>query len=95
MKISKNSVVEVTYELYDDQGNAIVHDGEPLTYLHGGYGGTFPKVEAALEDKTVGDQIEHTPPPNHHYGETEHEYIHNLPHHVLPLTTQFSKVPDA
>ena len=69
MKISKNSVVEVTYELYDDQGNAIVHDGEPLTYLHGGYGGTFPKVEAALEGKDVGEQIELTLAPDDHFGE--------------------------
>ena len=65
MKISKNSVVEVTYELYDDQGNAIVHDGEPLTYLHGGYGGTFPKVEAALDGKDVGDPVELTLNGNH------------------------------
>ena len=75
MKISKNSVVEVTYELYDDQGNAIVHDGEPLTYLHGGYGGTFPKVEAALDGKDVGDQVELTLTPNDHFGEIQDEYF--------------------
>ena len=57
MPIQKNSVVELAYELYDDQGQQIVHDGAPLTYLHGGYHGTFPKVEAALEGKNIGDEI--------------------------------------
>lgn len=84
MKISKNSVVEVTYELYDDQGNAIVHDGEPLTYLHGGYGGTFPKVEAALDGKDVGDQVELTLTPNDHFGEIQDEYIREEPREILP-----------
>ena len=84
MKISKNSVVEVTYELYDDQGNAIVHDGEPLTYLHGGYGGTFPKVEAALDGKDVGDQVELTLTPNDHFGEIQDEYIRQEPREILP-----------
>ena len=92
MKISKNSVVEVTYELYDDQGNAIVHDGEPLTYLHGGYGGTFPKVEAALDGKDVGDQVELTLTPNDHFGEIQDEYIRQEPRDVLPPEIQVGMV---
>ena len=87
MKINKNSVVELTYELYDDQGQAITHDGEPLLYLHGGYGGVFPKVEAALEDKTVGDQIELTLAPEDHFGDIREDQIvkeerKNLPSNI-------------
>ena len=84
MKISKNSVVEVKYELYDDQGQAIMHDGEPLTYLHGGYDGTFPKVEAALDGKEVGDEIDITLAPADHFGEIQDEYIRQEPRDVLP-----------
>jgi len=84
MKISKNSVVEVKYELYDDQGQAIMHDGEPLTYLHGGYDGTFPKVEAALDGKEVGDEIDIILAPAEHFGEVQDEYIRQEPRDVLP-----------
>ena len=84
MKISKNSVVEVKYELYDDQGQAIMHDGEPLTYLHGGYDGTFPKVEAALDGTEVGDEIDITLAPADHFGEIQDEYIRQEPRDVLP-----------
>ena len=84
MKISKNSVVEVKYELYDDQGQAIMHDGEPLTYLHGGYDGTFPKVEAALDGKEVGEEIDITLAPADHFGEVQDEYIRQEPRDVLP-----------
>ena len=84
MKINKNSVVELTYELYDDQGQAIMHDGEPLTYLHGGYDGTFPKVEAALDGKEVGDEIDIILAPAEHFGEVQDEYIRQEPRDVLP-----------
>ena len=84
MKISKNSVVEVKYELYDDQGQAIMHDGAPLTYLHGGYDGTFPKVEAALDGKEVGDEIDIILAPAEHFGEVQDEYIRQEPRDVLP-----------
>ena len=84
MKISKNSVVEVKYELYDDQGQAIMHDGEPLIYLHGGYDGTFPKVEAALDGKEVGEEIDITLAPADHFGEIQDEYIRQEPRDVLP-----------
>ena len=84
MKISKNSVVEVKYELYDDQGQAIMHDGEPLIYLHGGYDGTFPKVEAALDGKEVGEEIDITLAPADHFGEVQDEYIRQEPRDVLP-----------
>ncbi len=45
MKIVKNTVVSVSYTLSDAQGNLIEQGDEPMVYLHGGYDGTFPKIE--------------------------------------------------
>ena len=45
MKIAKNTVVSVQYKLTDAQGNLIEESGEPMVYLHGGYDGTFPRIE--------------------------------------------------
>ncbi|MDO4642321.1 MAG: peptidylprolyl isomerase [Cardiobacteriaceae bacterium] len=84
MKISKNSVVELSYELFDDKGQAIIHDGEPITYLHGDYGGTFPKVESALEGKAVGDEIDITLTPDEHFGEVQEDFIRREPRNLLP-----------
>lgn len=85
MPIQKNSVVEVAYELYDDQEQRIIHRYDtPLTYLHGGYHGTFPKVEAALEGKNVGDEIDLTLAPAEHFGEVRQEYIRQELRDILP-----------
>lgn len=54
MKIAKNTVVSVAYKLSDAQGNVIEESDEPMVYLHGGYDGTFPKIEEALDGQEQG-----------------------------------------
>lgn len=54
MQIAKNTVVSVNYTLSDTVGNQIEKSQEPMTYLHGGYDNTLPKIEEALEGKDVG-----------------------------------------
>ena len=76
MPIQKNSVVELAYELYDENGQQIAHDGAPLIYLHGGYHGTFPKVEAALEGKNIGDEIDLTLAPADRSWKIKGKYPH-------------------
>jgi len=56
MKIIKNSVVTLKYEVFDERGSLLERGGEPLVYLHGGYGGVFPKVEEALAGKEAGER---------------------------------------
>lgn len=58
MKITKNSVVTLSYRVLDKKGTPLDTGDEPLVYLHGGYNDVFEKVEKALEGKTVGDEIE-------------------------------------
>ena len=57
MKIIRNSVVTLKYEVRDSRGEVVERGQEPLVYLHGGHGGLFPKVEAALADKAAGDRL--------------------------------------
>ncbi len=47
MQITKDTVVTLEYRVTDSDG-ALVDDGKhPLTYLHGGYGGIFHRIEVA------------------------------------------------
>ena len=57
MNIFSNTVVTLTYKLFSTSGELIDESTHPISYLHGGHQGIFPKVEAALAQKTVGDQI--------------------------------------
>ena len=54
MKIAKDTVVSVAYKLSDAHGNLIEESDEPMVYLHGGYDGTFPKIEEALDGHEAG-----------------------------------------
>ena len=54
MKVQKNTVVSLKYRLTDAQGQVIEESGGPMVYLHGGYEGTFPKIEEAIDGKDIG-----------------------------------------
>lgn len=58
MNIQKNCVVTLSYQLFDATNRQPLDTGdEPLVYLHGGYGDLFEKVEHALENKEIGDEV--------------------------------------
>ncbi len=75
MKISKDSVVSLTYQLTDSSGEVHEKVGEPISYLHGGYDGIFPLVEEALHGKAIGDKVSVTLQPDDAFGEYEHEMV--------------------
>jgi FKBP-type peptidyl-prolyl cis-trans isomerase SlyD len=54
MQITKDTVVTIAYRVTDAQGKLLEASAEPMAYLHGGYGNTFEKIEAALEGQQVG-----------------------------------------
>ena len=56
MKIEKDTVVTLRYKVADAQGKLLEEAKEPMAYLHGGYGSTLAKIEAALDGQTVGYQ---------------------------------------
>lgn len=76
MKIEKNTVVSVTYTLSDAQGNLIEESGpEPMVYLHGGYDGTFPKIEEALDGQDVGFETQLQLEPQDAFGDYDPELV--------------------
>lgn len=56
MKIEKDTVVTLRYKVADTQGKLIDEAQEPMAYLHGGYGNTLEKIEAALDGQETGYQ---------------------------------------
>ncbi len=84
MKIAKNAVVSLTYELTDAEGALIEKAGEPISYLHGGYDGIFPLVEEALQGKAVGDKFAVSMQPDDAFGEYEHDLVRVEPRNMFP-----------
>ena len=54
MRIEKNTVVSLNYELSDTTGNILEKTDTPISYLHGGYDGIFALVEEALHEMEIG-----------------------------------------
>lgn len=86
MNISKNTVVSLSYRLSTLEGQLLEEAGaaEPAVYLHGGYDGIFPKVEAALEGKLTGDEVDVVLEPDDAFGEYDAELVRLEPAHLFP-----------
>lgn len=70
MQITDGTVVSMEYALRDDEGSIIDQSqpGQPLAYLHG-HKNIIPGLEAALQGKEAGDQVEVKVSPEEGYGE--------------------------
>ena len=84
MKIAKDTVVSLRYELFDAEGELLERIEEPVSYLHGGYDGIFPLVEEELHGKAVGDQCCVTMQPDDAFGEYDHTLVMVEPRSALP-----------
>lgn len=84
MKIEKNTAVTLRYKVADSQGKLLEQSGEPMVYLHGGYGNTFAKIEAALEGQLPGYQttIELQPPDA--FGLRDERLVQTIPKNQFP-----------
>lgn len=80
MKVAKHKVVSIDYKLTDDDGETIdSSEGmDPLTYLHG-EGNIIPGLENALDDKSVGEQLNVSVSPADGYGERDDKLVHAVP----------------
>ena len=79
MKIEKEKVVAVSYELEVEGKIADKAVSEaPLEYIHG-TGMLLPKFEAALDGKVAGDSFEFTLTPSEGYGEYNPGYLAQIP----------------
>ena len=84
MQIAMNTVVTMTYELKDADGNILESSSEPVAYLHGGYDTIFPKVEEAMHGKTIGDTFELGLEPSEAFGEYDAELVQIEPKNAFP-----------
>lgn len=82
--VEKNMVVDLTYWISDDQEEVLERIDLPVSYIHRRNSGLFEKVEAALDRKKVGDEIEVRLSPAEGFGEWNPELsftdsIENVP----------------
>jgi FKBP-type peptidyl-prolyl cis-trans isomerase SlyD len=84
MRIKKNSVVSINYELSDATGNILEKTEMPISYLHGGYGGIFPLIEEALHDMDIGFSCSVSMEPEDTFGEYDAELIRVEPRGSFP-----------
>ncbi len=94
--VAKDTVVTLTYDLTDSDGDAI-ESQSTLAYLHGGYDGVFPKVESGLAGKAVGGEFTVSLDPVDAFGEYDENLIRMEPASVFPANVevgmQFEGVP--
>ncbi len=84
MKVAMKTVVSITYELRDSDGNLLESSDKPVSYLHGGFDGIFPKVEEELHDKTVGAQLDLVLEPTDAFGDYDEELVQIEPASAFP-----------
>jgi FKBP-type peptidyl-prolyl cis-trans isomerase SlyD len=84
MNVFANTVVTITFKLFDGSNKLIEQAGEPIEYLHGGHSGIFPKIEEALNFKKVGESISVTLEPVDAFGDYDAEMVRVEPVASLP-----------
>jgi FKBP-type peptidyl-prolyl cis-trans isomerase SlyD len=96
MRIERGKVVSLSYELRDCDGQLVDDEAARMAYLHG-YGGIFPKVEAALEGKDVGHEVSVTLEPEDAFGDYDAELLRVEPRERFPdaleIGMRFEGVP--
>jgi len=99
MKIEKNTIVSLRYKLTDAQNNVIEEPDSPMVYLHGGYEGTFPKIESLLDGQDIGYEATIQLEPSEAFGDYDPELLKIEPRTRFPepleVGMQFEGVPDA
>ena len=84
MNVFTNTVVTLTFELYDTEGTLLESTDEPIAYLHGGHSGMLPKLEEALAMKKAGDAVSVPVDAADAFGEYDPELVKIEPVDRLP-----------
>ena len=88
MHVFANTVVTLTFQLYDSDGSLLEETQEPIEYLHGGHSGMLPKLEEALNDKKPGDEISVKVEPSDAFGDYDPELVKIEPADRLPAEVE-------
>lgn len=84
MKIEKNTAVTLTYTVSDLSGKLLEQSQEPMSYLHGGYGNTFAKIEEALEGQEDGYKTTIELQPQDAFGVRDEGLLQTIPKTQFP-----------
>jgi FKBP-type peptidyl-prolyl cis-trans isomerase SlyD len=84
LNIFSNTVVTLSYKLFSPDGTLIEESSQPITYLHGGHHGIFPKIEAALAQKKVGESCSVMLEPDDAFGEYDADLVRVEPQDRFP-----------
>jgi FKBP-type peptidyl-prolyl cis-trans isomerase SlyD len=84
MKIEKDTAVTLRYKVADMLGKILEESQAPMVYLHGGYGNTFAKIEAALEGQTQGYQTTLELQPQDAFGLRDEALVQSIPKSQFP-----------
>lgn len=97
MRIEANTWVTVRYRLYDSQGEPLEEGEREWTYLHGGYGAVFPRVEAALAGHERGYTATLYLEPEDTFGDYDASLLRIAPRERFPADLEagmtFESVP--
>jgi len=88
MQIARNFVVTLEYHVTDPDGEVVDEGREPIIYLHGGYDDIFPKIEEALQGKTVGESVQVKLQPDEAFGEYDSSLVQIEPRQDFPKELQ-------
>src|SRR5512140_3668318 len=84
MNILANTVVTLSFELYDADNTLLESTTDPIVYLHGGFSGMPPKLEESLTNRKAGESVSVTLEPADAFGEYDSELIKIEPASRLP-----------
>ncbi|AOW14343.1 peptidylprolyl isomerase [Hydrogenophaga crassostreae] len=84
MKITKDTVVTLSFRATDVQGKVLEDGKEPRAYLHGGYGNTLVGIENALEGQEKGFETTLTLAPADAFGERDESLVTSIPKSEFP-----------
>ena len=84
MLIEDDVWVTVRYRLFDSQGDALEPSERELTYLQGGYGAVFPRIEEALAGHGAGYTTSVYLEPEDSFGDYDAERVVLVPRADLP-----------
>jgi FKBP-type peptidyl-prolyl cis-trans isomerase SlyD len=84
MKITKDTAVTIRYQVLDTTGKLLEASKAPSAYLHGGYGNTFAKIEAALEGQEAGYQTTVLLAAQDAFGERDEGLVTEIPKTQFP-----------
>lgn len=97
MRVQADTVVTVQYSVTDQEGVVVDDGATPLIYLQGGED-FFPRLQAALDGRQIGESATVTLSPEDAFGDHDEELVRVEPRDTFPadvaLGMQFEGVSE-